>query len=77
MTSSGVVNPMQYLFGYGVDENDNFGYGYGYGYGVNSIDDGENGYNPDGTPNFTGDTALTPVVITPGTSSSSGGSSSG
>jgi len=33
MTANGVPNPMEFLFGYGVDENNAFGYGYGYGYG--------------------------------------------
>jgi hypothetical protein len=40
ITASGVLNPAEFLFGYG-SSNTGFGYGYGYGYGYGSFDDGD------------------------------------
>lgn len=38
--SVGSVNPTEFLFGYGSDENGDTGYGYGYGYGYGDFDAG-------------------------------------
>lgn len=40
ITDSGILNPTQFLYGFGVNDSGDFTYGYGYGYGYGDIADG-------------------------------------